>query len=85
MDIQSNTKQERDKLVKREGLEKAIDELIHCLIFRQVWDSGWRWKTAGEVKKIVRVLKLRKEKESGLEENIQMHYKGLGQLKATIT
>ena len=42
-----------------------------------MWDSGQRWKTAGEVKKEVRYLKLKKEKESGLKKNIQMHYKGL--------
>ena len=48
MDRQSNSKQQKDKLVKREGLEKAADEFIPYLIYRQMWDSDWRWKTDGE-------------------------------------
>ena len=51
MDRQRNSKQERDNLVKWEGLEKETDEFIQCLIYRQMWDSDRRWKTAGEVKK----------------------------------
>ena len=51
MDRQLNTKQERDKLVKREGLDKATDEFIQCIIYIQMWDSDWLWKTDGEVKK----------------------------------
>ena len=39
-------------MVKREGLEKAKDEFIPCLIYRQVWDSDRRWNTAGELKKV---------------------------------
>ena len=35
-------------MVNREGLEKAIDEFIPCLIYRQMWDSDRRWNTAGE-------------------------------------
>ena len=50
MDRQHNNKQDRDNLVKREGLEKATYEFIKCIIYRQMWDSDWRWKTAGEVK-----------------------------------
>ena len=42
-----------------------------------MWDSDQRWKTSGEVKKEATALKLKKEKESGLEENIQMNHKGL--------
>ena len=75
MDRQRNSKKERDKLVKREVLEKAIDECIQCLIYRHMWDSDRLWKTAREVKKEVRALKWNKEKESCLTENIQMHYK----------
>ena len=51
MDRNRNAKKDRDKLVNWEVLEKATDEFIQCLIYRQVWDSDWRWKTAGEVKK----------------------------------
>ena len=80
-----NAKQEGGNLVKREGLENSTDEFIECLIYRQMWDSDRRWKTAGEVKKEVRALKLKKEKESGLKENIQMHYKGLGRVEAKNT
>ena len=36
MDRQRNTKQDRDKLVKQEGLEKATHEFIQCLIYRQI-------------------------------------------------
>ena len=50
MDRQRNDKQEREKLVKWEGLEKATYEFIQCVIYRQMWDSDWSWKTAGEVK-----------------------------------
>ena len=49
--IHRNYKQERDKLVKREGLDKAKNEFIQCLIYIQMWDSDRRWKTTGEVKK----------------------------------
>ena len=34
MDRHRNAKQEMDNLVKREGLEKATDEFIQCLIYR---------------------------------------------------
>ena len=51
MDRQRNSKQYRDDLVKREGLEKATDEFIQCIIYRQMWDSDRRWKIASEVKK----------------------------------
>ena len=51
MDRHGNAKQERDKLVKWEGSEKATDEFIQSLIYRQMWDSDWSWKTAGEVEK----------------------------------
>ena len=78
MDRHFNSKQERDDLMKRGGLENATDEFIQCLIYRQMWDSDRLWKTAGEVKKEVRDLELKKEKESGLKDNIQMQYKGMG-------
>ena len=64
--------------MNREGLDKATDEFIQCLNYRQMRGSDRRWKIAGEVKKEVRALKLKKEKESGLNDNIQMHCKGLG-------
>ena len=51
MGIQLNSKQDRDNLEKREGLEKATYEFIQFLIYRQMLDSDQRWKTAGEVKK----------------------------------
>ena len=50
-----------------------------------MWDSDRRWNTDGEVKKEVRAMKLKKEKESGLKDNIQMHYKGLVQVEAKTT
>ena len=49
MDRQCVDKQERDKLVKREGFEKATDKFIKYLINRQMWDSGWCWKTSVEL------------------------------------
>ena len=55
----------------------ATDAFIQCLIYRQVWDFDQRWNSSGEVKK-VRVLKLKKEKKSGLKDSIQIHYKELG-------
>ena len=63
----------RDNMVKQKGLENSTDEFIQCLIYRQMWDSDRRRKTAGEVKKEVRALELKKNKESGLKENIQIH------------
>ena len=57
-----NLKQERNNLVKQEGLEMATDEFIKCLIYRHVWDSDRRGKTSGEVKNEVRYMKLKKEK-----------------------
>ena len=47
-----------------------------------MWDSDRSWKKAGEFKKEVRALKLKKENESVLKDNIQMHYNGLGRLEA---
>ena len=58
MDRQRNTKQYMDKLLNWEVLEKATYEFIQCLIYRHMWDSYRRWKTAGEVKKEVKALKL---------------------------
>ena len=84
-DRKNNAKQERDKPVKWEGLEKTAYEFIQCLIYRQMWDSDRRWKTAGEVKKEVRALKLKKDKESGIKDNIYIHYKGLGRVEAKTT
>ena len=51
MDRHRNAKQERDKMLKQEILDKATYELTLCLIYRQMWDSDWRSKTAGEIKK----------------------------------
>ena len=51
------------KLVKPAGLKKEIDEFIQCLIYKEMWDYDWIWKTAGEVKKEVRALNFKKEKE----------------------
>ena len=50
-----------------------------------MWYSDRQWKTSREVKKDVRALKLKKEKESGLKDNIQVHYKGLGQVETKTT
>ena len=36
MEGHNNSKQVRDKLVKREGLEKATYEFIQCIIYRQM-------------------------------------------------
>ena len=71
--------------MKREGSEKATDEFIQCLIYRHIWYSDWRWKTTGEVKKEVRALKLKNYKESGIKDNIQIHYKVLGRVEAKIS
>ena len=64
--------------MNREGLDKATDEFIQCLNYRQMRGSDRRWKIAGEVKKEVRALKLKKEKESDIKENTEMKYNGLG-------
>ena len=85
MDIHRNTKQEMDNLARREGLEKANDEFIQCVIYRKMWDSDRRWKKNGGVKKEVIDLKFNKDKDSGLKENFKMHYKGLGQVEAKTT
>ena len=50
-----------------------------------MWNSDLSWKTDVKVKKEVRALKLNKEKESGLKENIQMQYKGLGGVETKTT
>ena len=68
--------------MKREGSEKETYEFIQCLIYIQMWDSYWRWKTDGEVKNEVRALRFNKDKESGIKDNIQMKYKGLGLVEA---
>ena len=36
--------------MNRGGLENATDEFIQCLIYRQMQDSYWRWKTDGGIK-----------------------------------
>ena len=51
MERKRNAKKERDNLMNQEGFDKVKDEFIQCLIYRQMWDSDRRWKTAGEVKK----------------------------------
>ena len=50
-----------------------------------MWDSDRRWKTSGEIKKEVIALKLKREKESGLKDNIQIHCNGLGRVEDKTT
>ena len=51
MNVHHNAKQDRDNLEKREGLDKAADEFIQCLIYRQMWYYNKHWKISGEVDK----------------------------------
>ena len=50
-----------------------------------MWDYDRHWKTSDEVKKEVRDMNLKKDKESGIKDNIKMHYKGLGQMEDKTT
>ena len=65
-------------MIKKEGLEKAGNEFIECLIYRRMWDSDRWWKTAAEVRRGVKQFKYNKDKDQGLKDNIMMRFKGFG-------
>ena len=71
-------KRERDKLVMEEGKAKMTDLMIDRLIYRRMWDSERAWKTQAEVKKGLKEIEFKKDKISALQDNIQMHYLGMG-------
>ena len=71
-------KRERDKLVIEEGQAKMTDLMIDRLIYRKMWDSERAWKTPAEVKKGLKEIEFKKDKISALQDNIQMHYLGMG-------
>ena len=62
----------------QEGMDDKTDLMIDRLIYRQMWDSNWAWKTAKAVRKGVKELQFKKDNILGLKDNIQMHYSGLG-------
>jgi hypothetical protein len=82
---QREAKRQRDELVKREGLEKASHAYIECLIYHRMYHSDRCWKTAAQVKKVMKSLKLKKDKEAALRDNINMRFKGLGFKEAHTT
>ena len=69
---------ERDKLVIEEGQAKMTDLMIDRLIYRRMWDSEREWKTPAEVKKELKEIEFKKDKIAALQDNIQMHYLGMG-------
>ena len=79
---QREAKRQRDELVKREELEKAF---IKCLIYHRMYHSDRCWKTAAHVKRGMKSLKLKKDKEAALRDNINMRFKGLGFKEAHTT
>ena len=68
----------RRKLIKELGLETASVLYIECLIYHQLWLSDRCWKTPAQVRKGMKALKYKKDKESALKENIQICFKRFG-------
>ena len=71
-------KQKKDAILKEEGMEKATDEYIECLIHHRMASSERCWKTVAEVRKGVNALTYKNEKETALKDNIQIRFKGYG-------
>ena len=85
MEKQREEKHRKAEMVKQGWLEKATDGFIHNLIYRKMWDLDRHWKIAEGVGKGVRGLKLKKDREAGLKDNAQIHYKELGWVEAKTT
>ena len=75
-------KRARDKLVMEEGRAKMTDLMIDRLIYRRMWDSERAWKTPSEVKKGLKAIEFKRDKIAALQDNIQMHYLGMGREEA---
>ena len=71
-------KRERNKLVMQEGNDKMTDLMIDRLIYPRMYESDRAWKTVAAVRKGLKDLKYNKDKISGLRDNIQMNYLGMG-------
>ena len=71
-------KSEKEKLLKKEGMEKATDQYIECLIYHRMWISERCWKTPAEVRAGVRALEFKKDKEEALKDNIRIRWLGMG-------
>ena len=54
------------------------DLMIDRLIYRRMWDSERAWKTPSEFKKGLKEIKFKRDKIAALQDNIQMHYLGMG-------
>ena len=78
LDRQREAKKAKEELIKAEGLEKASNQYIECLVYHKLWDSDRCWKTAAEVRKGVKDLRFKKDKEQALKDNIQIRFKGFG-------
>ena len=75
-------KRARDKIVMEEGRAKMTDLMIDRLIYRRMWDSERAWKTVAEVKKGLKAIQFKKDKMEALQDNIQIHYLGMGREEA---
>ena len=55
-----------------------IDLMIDLLIYRRMWESERVWKTPSKFKKGPKEIEFKKNKIAALQDNIQMHYLGMG-------
>ena len=74
----SFSKLEKEKLLKKEGMEKATGQYIECLIYHRMWISERCWKTPAEVRAGVRALEFKKDKEEALKDNVRIRWLGMG-------
>ena len=72
----------KNKLIMEEGRAKLTDLMIDRLIYRRMWNSERVWKTPAEVKRGLKTIRFKKDKIAALQENIQMHYLGMGREEA---
>ena len=78
LELQRKTKRQQDELVKVLGLENAADKYIECHICHRMWFSERCWQTAAEVRRGVKALKFKNDKDAALKDNIWMQFKGMG-------
>ena len=69
-------KLEKDKIKREKKFSGATDEYIECLIFHRMGKSEACWTSEAAVKKGVKALKFKYQKEEALEDNTQIRYKG---------
>ena len=67
MEHQREAKHKKEESIKELGLEKASVLYIECLIYHQLWLSDRCWKTPAQVRKGMKALKYKKDKESALK------------------